>query len=268
MVVDRLDNICYGHVMPISPEQIRGPKVSVYYIHAIPVKVAEEQGQIKPKRHLRKRFFVPLIIMVTLGIGAFAGGLTVWESKLGFADKDNIEGQISPEAAWTNTPSPIPIPFDQSELNIVADLLPVLIEENRHEPTPEELEQYRYEQRRDALREYFQKRKSPFAKDDSTLDAFLTSKNMKLMIAISFVESTMGQRCYYNNCSGIGGTPPSLRKYDDFAGWVTDFDSLLERRYKGLPIEEFIGLYVQPGSPQWLNGVKQILAELKEAGID
>jgi hypothetical protein len=204
------------------------------------------------------------MLLVTLLVGGIGGGLAVWESKFGQADK-------KAEVVLPVAPVPvagIPLEYDQSELNVVADLLPLLIEENRHEPTAEELEQKRYEQRRTALRKYFQKRKSPFAKDDRTLDAFLQSKNMKLMIAISFVESTMGQRCYYNNCSGIGGTPPRLRKYQDFAGWIKDFDALLERRYKGLPIERFLGLYVQPGSPQWLAGVKQILAELKARGIE
>ena len=87
------------------------------------------------------------------------------------------------------------------------------------------------------------------------------------MVAISFVESTFGKRCYYYNCSGIGGTPPHLRKYNSYAEWVRDFDDLLERRYKDLPPEEFIGLYVQPGSANWLHGVKQVLRELEEQGI-
>lgn len=121
--------------------------------------------------------------------------------------------------------------------------------------------------RKNKLREYLKSKKSPFAEDEAALDAFVNSKNMKLMVAISFVESTFGKHCYYYNCSGIGGTPPTLRKYDSYASWISDFDSLLERRYKDLPPEKFIGLYVQPGSPNWLYGVKQVLREFEEQGI-
>jgi hypothetical protein len=90
---------------------------------------------------------------------------------------------------------------------------------------------------------------------------------MKLMLAISFVESTFGRSCYYYNCSGIGGTPPNLRKYNSYAEWIADFDQLLEQRYKGVPPEKFIGLYVQPGSPNWIYGVNQVLKEFKEQEI-
>jgi hypothetical protein len=122
--------------------------------------------------------------------------------------------------------------------------------------------------RKQKLKAYLEGKRSPFAKDDPTLDAFVASKNMKMMIAISFVESTFGQHCYYYNCSGIGGTPPNLRKYDGYSEWVKDFDDLLERRYKDIPPEKFIGLYVQPGSPNWIFGVKQVLREFEEQGID
>ncbi len=117
------------------------------------------------------------------------------------------------------------------------------------------------------LKEYLTSKKSPFAQDDATLTALAQAKNMKMIIAISFVESNFGKHCYYYNCSGIGGSVPGLRKYESYAAWVQDFDSLLERRYKDLPVEKFIGLYVQPGSPNWLRGVRQVLEDFRKLEI-
>ena len=154
--------------------------------------------------------------------------------------------------------------FSQQVIDITSPIFATFISENRQE-VDLEAEQLATQKRK--LKKYLQDKKSPFAEDDAALDAFVNSKNMKMMVAISFVESTFGKHCYYYNCSGIGGTPPSLRKYKSYADWIQDFDSLLERRYKNIPPEKFIGLYVQPGSPNWINGVKQVLREFEERGI-
>jgi hypothetical protein len=122
--------------------------------------------------------------------------------------------------------------------------------------------------RKEKLKTYLESKKSPFAKDEGAITAFAESKNMKMMVAISFVESTFGKNCYYYNCSGIGGTPPNLRKYESYEEWIKDFDKLLEDRYKNVPAEKFIGLYVQPGSPNWIYGVKTVLADFEEQGIN
>lgn len=155
--------------------------------------------------------------------------------------------------------------FSQQVIDIASPVFASLIKDNRNNEA--ELAAAEKAARKDKLRAYLASKNSPFAKDESALDAFVESRNMKLMVAISFVESTFGKNCYYYNCSGIGGTPPRLRKYNNYAEWIRDFDDLLERRYKDLPPEEFIGLYVQPGSPNWLYGVKQVLAEFEEQGI-
>ncbi len=181
------------------------------------------------------------------------------EAERAAQDRQKLIAGSSSTEAWT-----MPLDFSTEDLEVVAVMLPILIQETRHEPNAAELAN---QKRKDDLRAYFESRNSPFV-DDATLDAFLSSNNMKLMIAISFVESTMGKRCYYNNCSGIGGYPPNLRKYDSYADWVRDFDSLLERRYKGMEPEDMMGVYVQPGSPNWINGVRQILAELEKQGIE
>jgi hypothetical protein len=154
--------------------------------------------------------------------------------------------------------------FSQQVIDIASPMFASLVHENRETVDPD-AEQLAI--RKQKLKAYLESKNSPFAEDDKAIEAFATSKNMKLMVAISFVESTFGQHCYYYNCSGIGGTPPSLRRYNSYAEWIADFDSLLERRYKGVPPEKFIGLYVQPGSPNWIYGVKQVLREFEEQGI-
>jgi|GEM_PF-757465 len=155
--------------------------------------------------------------------------------------------------------------YSQQVIDVASPVFGGLVKDNRSD---ELLAEEQLVIRKEKLRAYLASKKSPFAEDPATIEAFVNSKNMKLMVAISFVESTFGKRCYYYNCSGIGGTPPSLRKYSSYAEWIADFDSLLERRYKDVPIEDFIGLYVQPGSPNWLYGVNKVIAEFAEQGIE
>src|SRR3989344_4714273 len=152
----------------------------------------------------------------------------------------------------------------QQVIDVASPVFTALIKGSRDE---KELLAEELALRKEKLKQYLASYNSPFAEDDGALEAFATSKNMKLMVAISFVESTFGKHCYYYNCSGIGGTPPNLRKYESYAEWIFDFDALLEERYKDLPPEKFIGLYVQPGSPNWIFGVKQVIQELEEIGI-
>lgn len=127
-----------------------------------------------------------------------------------------------------------------------------------------------YIAKKEKLKIYLTSKKSPLAKDDQALDALLHTKNMKMILAISFVESNFAKHCVDNNCSGIGVEPghPHWREYKGLANWVLDFDKLLERRYKGWTPEEMRGVYVYPGSDNWENGVKQVLGELKKAGIE
>lgn len=154
--------------------------------------------------------------------------------------------------------------FTQQVIDVASPVFAAFVKDNRDD---EELAATDIESRKQKLQAYLASKNSPFAKDPAAVDAFARSRNMKMMVAISFVESTFGKNCYYYNCSGIGGTPPKLRKYNSYAEWIHDFDELLEKRYKDVPPEEFIGLYVQPGSPNWIYGVKQVLREFDEQGI-
>ncbi|MGE5393006.1 MAG: hypothetical protein ACM3NH_04655 [Candidatus Saccharibacteria bacterium] len=150
-------------------------------------------------------------------------------------------------------------------IDITSPIFGKLVMDNYEEP--DLTEPVVVDHRKLAIKKYLQTKNSPFAADDDTITALAEARNTKLILAISFVESNFGKHCYYHNCSGIGGSVPNLRKYDSYAEWVKDFDNLLEARYKGLPPEKFLGLYVQPGSPNWLYGVRQVLKEVNDQGL-
>lgn len=121
--------------------------------------------------------------------------------------------------------------------------------------------------RKEKLKAYLQQKKTPFA---SVSDTIAEQKHWKLILAISFAESTFGKNCVDNNCSNIGVKPghPYWRKYATLADWVKDFNSLLERKYKDYTLEQMNGVYVQPKNPNWLLATRQILQELEEQGIE
>lgn len=121
--------------------------------------------------------------------------------------------------------------------------------------------------RKARLKTYLEEKASPFAQDETAIDAFLAAPHMNLILAISYAESTMGQKCYYNNCSGIGGYPPNLRKYKEVRNWVVDLNDLLERKYKDWTISEMCGVYVQPCNTQWPKAISQVLNELTQIGF-
>lgn len=236
-------------MLKLSPK----PKISIHYV-AGPTALWEWRS---------KWPYLVLAVAITSGLGL--GGVLSWSALTSQAEPVPTGQVLGVETTDSWNSSSKPLDYDQTELNVVANFFNDLIEENHREPATQEV--VRNEQAI-KLRKFFASYNSPFAKDDGAIKAFLDSRNMHLMIAISFVESSLGKKCYYNNCSGIGGYPPRLRKYETRADWIRDFDEVLEKGYKGVPIEDFLGVYVQPGSANWLNGVKQILAELEEQGIE
>jgi hypothetical protein len=210
-----------------------------------------------------------ILAMLCISTASFAGGVLFvlkWSEPIAesnFYYGVSRSAQVAQEGV---------ISYSQDIIDVASPIFGNLIIANRRaeelEPSAGETLAAERLERKEKLKSYLTEKKSPFAEDEDALDAFANSRNMKLMVAISFVESTFGKNCYYYNCSGIGGTPPNLRKYNNYAEWIRDFDDLLERRYKNLPPEKFIGLYVQPGSPSWLYGVKQVIKEFEERGIE
>ncbi|MBI5530494.1 MAG: hypothetical protein HY918_03260 [Candidatus Doudnabacteria bacterium] len=121
--------------------------------------------------------------------------------------------------------------------------------------------------RKTKLREYLKSKKSPFA---DVADVIAEQKHWKLIMAISFAESTFGRNCVDNNCSNIGVKPghPYWHQYATLADWVKDFNKLLERKYSDWTLEEMNGVYVQPKNPNWLAATRQVLEELQAQGIE
>ncbi len=121
--------------------------------------------------------------------------------------------------------------------------------------------------RKEKLRAYLTSKKTPFVE---AADIIAEQKHWKLILAISFAESTFGRNCVDNNCSNIGVKPghPYWRKYATLGDWVKDFNRLMERRYSNWTLEQMNGVYVQPKNPNWLLATRQVLEELQEQGIE
>ncbi len=207
---------------------------------------------------IARRIVAAAVLLV--GFVSFGGGMYAeWSSRTSHASADVISDQVLGSESFVGPAQNI------SPDEAIQTFVQLLDEEKTDIAAVDQ-----YEIRKDALRAYLATKHSPLAEDDKALDALLHARNMKMILAISFVESNFCRRYVDHNCSGIGVEPshPAWRKYKGFANWVFDFDSLLERRYKNWTPEQMIGKYVVPGSKNWENGVKQVLAELKKAGIE
>jgi hypothetical protein len=116
----------------------------------------------------------------------------------------------------------------------------------------------------DLLAKYLKSYNSPLVPYSQQI---IQLNNWKKALAISFVESHMGQFCADNNCSGMGGSPssPSWRKYETKLDWFVDLNQLLNKpiyseRFN--TCQKMKGVYVQPGSPGWVHGCEKIYSEL------
>jgi hypothetical protein len=207
---------------------------------------------------LRRAFIVTIFGIAAISFGS--GAYIEWSSQTSRAGADiGHAGYVLGTDSFVG-----PIASVDPDLALRSFLR--LLDEEQSIPTAEDY----YGVRKQKLKKYLASKRSPLAADDRVLDALLHTKNMKMILAISFVESNFARRCADNNCSGIGVEPghPAWRTYKSLANWVYDFDKLLERRYKGWTPEEMRGVYVYPGSDNWVHGVKDVLTELKETGIE
>lgn len=103
---------------------------------------------------------------------------------------------------------------------------------------------------------YLKKHNSPLAEYAGQI---ILQPQWQRALAISYVESHFGRFCHSNNCSGIGGAPgqKSWRKYTDKLEWFKDMSKLLEKpiyKEKYTTFQKMRGVYVQPGSANWVNG--------------
>lgn len=117
------------------------------------------------------------------------------------------------------------------------------------------------------LTKFLNDRHSPFASAAATI---ANQSHWDLILAIAFAESTLGKNCTDNNCSniGVGPTSPLWHKYNSYQDWVVSFNRLLDKRYNNWTLEQMCGVYVKPCNPNWLMATKEILADLKDRGIE
>lgn len=116
------------------------------------------------------------------------------------------------------------------------------------------------------VREYLEDHGSPLA-DITPL--IVTQSQWQRALAISFVESNFGQFCVNNNCSGMGGAPgtKSWRKYQTKGDWFIDLNNLLDTpmySQKYTTFEQMKGIYVYPGSNNWVYGANKVYGELMD----
>lgn len=110
------------------------------------------------------------------------------------------------------------------------------------------------------VREYLESKGSPFALYTEIL---LAQEDWKTILAISNSESTLGKRCYMNNCSGIFGKK-GLRTYASIPAWMVDMQGLLDRRYEGWSLNRMNGVYVVPRSNNWYLASSKVLNDLTQ----
>ncbi len=213
----------------------------------------------------RVRLFKPMLAATVLVIVLIASwsGLTVMANRTLLSDgRPDIDLTNFPVPASNELIGPIPLTTNEPDMRVVAETFLKLLAQYRENHVSVDGLAERIEQ----LRPYLASKGSPLAQDDQALQALALANNTRMILAISFVESNFCRRHLAFNCSGIGGAT-YFRHYRGFQNWVLDFDRLLDRRYGGLDVEEMNCYYVQPCNARWVNGVYQILTELKARGI-
>ncbi|PIR96190.1 MAG: hypothetical protein COT92_02370 [Candidatus Doudnabacteria bacterium CG10_big_fil_rev_8_21_14_0_10_42_18] len=108
------------------------------------------------------------------------------------------------------------------------------------------------------LQEYLESLGSPLAPYSADI---IQEPQWQRALAISWVESNMCKRHVDNNCSGIGVAPghPLWRKYSTHLDWFKDMSNLLEKpiyKEKYTTFQAMRGVYVQPGSANWVYGAQ------------
>jgi hypothetical protein len=131
--------------------------------------------------------------------------------------------------------------------------------ENQNSQTETEILQKKQE----LVKEYLESKKSPLAE---YTDVLLAQEDWKTILALSNAESSLGKRCYHNNCSGIYGRYDmgyaGLKKYPTKAEWIVDLQKLLDKRYEGWTLEKMNGIYVVPRSNNWIRATSKVYNDL------
>jgi len=220
---------------------------------------------------VRSRFSV-VLTAVLLFVGFLAGFWFTWQTKQTGAEGQVLgvmtvneaarAGEGQTEATASSSVAQI---SDDTYFKMTIDQIEGYL--NEVVKTPQMQEAERLEIRKKKLKAYLAEKGSPFVEISDTIAEL---PHWKMILAISNSESTMGKRCYNNNCSGIGVAPghPLWREYPSHKEWAKDLNKLLEKRYKNWTLERMNGVYNQPGSRNWVLASKQVLEELQERSIE
>ncbi len=213
-----------------------------------------------------KQKSVPVMVAVVALLLAFGGGIwATWATNQSSADSEFPAQAGSVLLATEGSLGPDNSPPNQALFNMTITQL-----EEYFNQLAESNKRVKYEellaQRKVKLKAYLEDKDSPFA---DIVDTIAELKHWKMVLAISNSESSLGKRCYNNNCSGIGVEPghPLWRDYSSKRDWAKDLDKLIEKRYKDWTLEEMNGVYNKPGSSNWVSASTQILEEIGERGI-
>lgn len=207
------------------------------------------------------------VIMVSGLLMSFAFG--VWYE---WKTSTSSAGDTSTAAASLSAAASNPIPLAaapvglSAESSINSDALfntPLELLKNYFASPPSPDQPDALAMRKTQLHQFLKDRNSPL---EPEADLIAEQDHWKLILAISFAESSLGKRCYYNNCSGIGGS--DIKTYHSLTAWIIDFNHLLESRYKDKTLEQMCGVYVQPCNPNWLLATRQILTALDDQSIN
>lgn len=114
------------------------------------------------------------------------------------------------------------------------------------------------------LKIYLKKHNSPL---EEFAGEMIKQPQWQRALAISWVESNFCKRHMDRNCSGIGVAPGHKlwRKYSTHLDWFKDMSALMEKpiyKQKYTTFKQMKGVYVQPGSQNWINGAQKKYDEL------
>ncbi|MFA5990865.1 MAG: hypothetical protein WC794_01295 [Candidatus Doudnabacteria bacterium] len=228
-------------------------------------KLAQAKEEFKKFNSLKKA--VPVYAIIVALSLAFGGGAWAALNTQKTSAQDFEQTQAGPVPfVVTGNLGPIGNVSNDTLFNMtigqLENYLNSIAEQNRAEKAAEIMAN-----RKIKLHAYLSAKNSSFA---DVSDIIAEQKHWKLILAISFAESTFGRNCVDNNCSNIGVKPghPYWHKYATLGDWVKDFNKLLERRYSDWTLEEMNGVYVQPKNPNWMQATRQVLEDLQELGIE
>lgn len=112
----------------------------------------------------------------------------------------------------------------------------------------------------DELKKYLESKKSPLAPYAKEL---IAQPNWKRIVAITSIESSFCRRQVGFNCWGIKARKGGYVKYSSFSQAIVDANRVMEK-YKGKTYKQMMGVYVVPGSPNWLNLTTRTDNELEQ----